>query len=212
MPQINSKSSLAIALSGLKGFEKPKVREEQYITEPEIAADVIWMILMREQLNGKTVADLGSGTGILGLGCLLAGASKVFLVEKDENAMLTAKQNYELLKSEGYKLGDAEFILSDINGFKEKADIVLQNPPFGTKDKHADREFLEKAFSTAGKVFSFHKTSTEQFVRAFAESSGFHIEGMLDFKFPLHHTQNFHTRRIHRIEVTLFALSNTKPQ
>jgi putative methylase len=210
MSKITSKSSLAVSISGLKGFEKPKVRAEQYITEPEIAAEMLWLMHMRGELDGKTIADLGSGTGILSLGALLLGAKKAFLVEKDEDAMEIAKQNHNDLIKQGFKLGEAVFVLSGINDFSEKVDVVVENPPFGTKEKHADKEFLEKAFSLADAVYSFHKTSTESFVSAIAKDNGFEVSEKIGFSFPLKAVHEFHRRQIHRIEVTLFRLERKK--
>ena len=210
MSKITSKSNLAVALSKLKGFEKPKVREEQYTTDSEIAADMFWLMHMRGELDDKTVADLGSGTGILGLGALLMGAKKVFLVDKDGEAMAVAKQNHNDLISQGFELGEAVFVLSDINDFNEKVDVVVENPPFGTKEAHADKAFLEKAFSLADTVYSFHKTSTESFVSAVSEDNGFKVAEKINFSFPLKAVHDFHRRQIHRIEVTLFRLEKKK--
>lgn len=48
-----------------------------------------------------------------------------------------------------------------------KADIVVMNPPFGTRKKHADRIFLEAAFQIAHvAVYSLHKTSTRTFIES----------------------------------------------
>ena len=60
-------------------------------------------------------------------------------VDNDKDAMKICKEN---ITEE-----NAEFALKDINEFKGDADVVIQNPPFGTKTKHADREFLEKALT-----------------------------------------------------------------
>lgn len=206
MKEITSKSSLAVALSQLKGFEKPKVRIEQYTTEPEIAAEMLWLMHMRGELDDKTVADLGSGTGILGLGALLLGAKKVFLVDKDEEAMAIAKQNHAKLAEQGFRLGKAVFVVCDVKEFNEKADIVVENPPFGTKEEHADKVFLEKAFSLADVVYSFHKTSTESFVSALSKDNGFEVAEKINFKFPIRAVHEFHRRKIHRIDVTLYRL------
>ena len=119
MEIIGSERQLAVALSKLKGFEKPKVRAEQYITDSNIAAKLLWHMFIGKSTAGKTIADLGSGTGILGLGALLMGAKKVFLVENDPDAMEIAKENYNTLKKE-YEMGEAVFVLKDVTEFNEK--------------------------------------------------------------------------------------------
>jgi putative methylase len=210
MKEIVSKSGLAIALSRLKGFKKPKVRAEQYMTEPEIAAEMLWLMKMRGELDDKTIADLGSGTGILGLGALLLGARKVFFVENDKEAMDIAKQNHEELARQGFMLGQAVFLLQDIKEFNKKADVVVQNPPFGTRQEHIDKAFLGVAFSIAPLVWSFHKSATERFVLNFAKDSRFRVTERIGFRFPLHAAQAFHRRRVHRIDVTLYRLEKTE--
>ncbi len=204
MKEITSKAGLAVVLSKLKGFEKPKLKEEQYPTEPEIAAEFLWLMFLRREIEGKTIADLGSGTGILGLGALLLGAGKVFLVDKDKEAMDIAKENYSWLKEQGFDMGDAVFLLQDIRGFNENVDFVVENPPFGTKEEHADKAFLEKAFSTAPVVWSFHKTSTEKFINAIAKDHKFRVAEKIEVRFPLKAAHEFHTRKIHRINVTMY--------
>jgi len=74
--EIASKSGLAVILSSLLSFKSPKIKLEQYETPSEIAADVLWNAHMNGDLVDKTVADLGSGTGVLGLGAVLLGAKK----------------------------------------------------------------------------------------------------------------------------------------
>ncbi len=197
-----SKSNLAVALSKLKGFENPKINSEQYGTDSETAADVIWLAYMRGEISGKKIADLGCGTGILGIGCLMLGASAVYFVDNDPDAINIAEENLGLLKLKG----KAVMEVADIKDFKTKADIVIQNPPFGTKEKHADREFLEKAFQTADIIYSFHKTSTESFVKAIAADNGFRITDKLTFGMPLKKTMPFHKKKIERIDVSCYRM------
>ena len=144
---IGSKKALAVLLSGLEGFQEPKVRVEQYTTDPEIAAEVLWQAYMKGDI-GEVSVDLGCGTGILGLGMLVLGAEKVFFIDSDKNALEIAKKNLEKVKSEGYIDGEAVFRCQDIKEFNEKVNLVLQNPPFGTKVRHSDKIFLDKAFKS----------------------------------------------------------------
>src|SRR3989344_4642463 len=157
-----TKSRLAIALSKIKGFNDPKIRLEQYITDSEIAAEILWNAYLEGDIEGKTVADLGCGTGIFSLGCVKLNAKKV--------------------------------------------DTVIQNPPYGTKDKHADREFLVKAFQISNKIYSMHKLSTSSFVEKIAEDYGFKIKKVLKFNFPLKKSYQFHKKKTEKIEVGCWVL------
>ena len=138
-----TKSRLAIVLSKLKGFSAPELLSEQYPTDSETAADILWLAYMNSDVKDKVIADFGCGTGILGIGCLLLGAKKVYFVDNDSDALAAAAANINGLKIRSDKY---EIINSDVNEIKLKADVVVQNPPFGTKQKHADKQFLLKAF------------------------------------------------------------------
>ena len=75
---------LAMALSNLPTHPQRDVSLEQYATEGDFAARWIAEIVQRGDLGEDTrVVDLGAGNGILGIGCLLAGAESVLLVEQD---------------------------------------------------------------------------------------------------------------------------------
>ena len=197
-----SKSALAIRLSKLKGFLQPDLVSEQYATDSETAASVLWLAFMNGDVKDKVIADFGCGTGILGIGCLLLGARKVCFVDNDPAALEIAKANLSGLNSGKYDLME-----SPISGVDLKADTIIQNPPFGTKRRHADREFLLKAFESADVVYSLHKASTIEFVRKLALSNGFQATHILRHSLPLKRQHEFHRRRIHRIEVACLRLA-----
>ena len=100
MRQIGSKSQLAVALSRLKGFAEPDVRHEQYATDSEVAGHMLWNAYMLGDIEGKVIADLGCGTGILGIGATLLGAGKVYFVDMDKKALETAKMSFSKVRSE----------------------------------------------------------------------------------------------------------------
>lgn len=204
MNQINSKSRLAIALSRLEGFKRPKVSQEQYLMDSEIGASVLWNAYLLDDLGGKVIADLGCGTGILGIGTLLLGSKKAIFADSDEKALTIAKNNILKVKSEGYLIGQAEFIFKDIKDVDLEVNVVLQNPPFGTKIRHNDIFFLKKALEIAPVVYSFHKSESKAFLERFSAKNNAEITHIWDFKFPLKATLPFHRRQIHRIDVSCF--------
>lgn len=205
-----SKSRLGIVLGSLKVFSEPKVREEQYTIEPEIGAEVLWNMAFLDKIEQKVSVDMGSGTGILGLGMLVLGAKKVYFVEADNKALEIAKKNYNFLKSEGLVQGKAVFIHTNIDEFSSKCDLVIQNPPFGTKMRHADRAFLEQAVKISSIVYSFHKSESKGFIAAFCADKGFRISHRWDFNWPLKQTLKFHRKRLHRVKVSCFRLEKEK--
>ncbi len=206
MSEIESKSGLAMLLSDLEGFNEPKIRQEQYLMDSEVGASALWNAYLLNDIEGNVLADLGCGTGILGIGALVLGAKQVFFVDSDEKSLETARNNVLKVKSEGYRLGKPRFICKDVEKLEMKTDVVLQNPPFGTKIRHNDVIFLEKALEIAPVVYSFHKSESKAFLQRFSIKNNAEITHIWDFKFPLKATFAFHRRRIHRINVSCFRL------
>lgn len=201
-----TKSRLAIMLSQLKVFEDASRRSEQYPTDSEIAAEVLWQAYMQGDIDGMRIADLGCGTGILGLGAALLGAKSVVGIDTDEAALSIADDNLLSLSDLVGKKLEVRFLEKDIQKFSRSVDTVIQNPPFGTGKKHADRAFLEKACSIAPVVWTFHKESTARFVERFALDRGFRVTHKLVFDFPLKASMPHHRKRIQRIKVGCWRL------
>ncbi len=202
---VTSKKELAILLSSLPTFETPSVALEQYPTPSDIAADWVWQMAMRKEVLGKIILDAGCGNGILGLALLLLGAKKVYFVDVDENVLKICKKNYKKIKDE-YEIGTATFKCQDISLFTTKVDVVVQNPPFGTKQKHHDKIFLEKAIKIAPLVYSMHKYNTTSFVEAVAKDFGFVVTNVWRFEFALKASFSFHKKKVQEIDVGLFRL------
>jgi len=209
MEQNMTKSGLGMILSRLKGFDTAKVRVEQYVTEPEIAADVLWNMKMQGDI-GKVSADLGAGTGILGLGIAVMSKGRVYMVENDKDALKALRDNARKLESEGLIQGEWIVVEGDVKKFKEKCDVVVMNPPFGTKVRHADREFLVKAFEIADVVYSFHKSSTERFAKAISEDNGFRITHKWDYEFRLKKTMKHHLKAVEKINASCYRFRRIK--
>ena len=194
---ILSKARLAITLSQLKTFATPDVGTEQYPMDSEIGAAVLWNAYMNGDIEGKRIADLGAGTGILGIGALLLGARAVTFVEADAEAIAVLRKNLDGIPT----TGTVEIAHADIGAFSGSADVAIQNPPFGTRKIHADREFLEKAFRVAPVVYSFHKATSAEFLEKFAADHQYAIAGNWLFDFPIKMSQLFHRKNIHRVKV-----------
>lgn len=210
---IGSKSGLAIILSRLKKFKNPKSELEQYESDSEIAAEILWNAYIRRELENKVVADLGAGTGLLGIGALVLGAKKVFFVEKDLEATKIIKENIiQIEENFGEKLlNKIEIINKDITLFDEKVDIVIQNPPFGIKGKrHADKAFLQKSISIADIIYSFHTIESKPLIQALSRDYSLKIEGYWEFSWPLKKTMKFHKKKIEYIKVGCWRIL-TKP-
>lgn len=216
-----TKKSLAIKLSSLKSFENPKQSLEQYTTDSETTALVLWNAYNLGDIRGKTIADIGAGTGILGIGALLLGAKKIYFIEVDVEAVNILKDNLKTLginKSRINKYKDKykdrsknyNIIKEDvrhINLSNLGIDIVLQNPPFGFKKRHMDRFFLQKAFETADVVYSFHNKKTLEFIREYAQKKGFVTTHIFTPKIQLKQTMSYHKSRIRHLDIIVLRFA-----
>ncbi len=204
-----TKSRLAIVLSQLKGFESPKVRHEQYITDPEIAAEVLWIAYMKGDIAGSEIVDAGCGTGILGIGALILEAKYVTFIDIDEEALEILKNNLKYVESEELiEPNSYKIVHSEIKDIDIKAEVTLQNPPFGVKQRKADKVFLEKAVMNTKIIYSFHKSESLNFIKAFCKDNKCDITEAFNFSFPLKQTYSFHRKRIQRIPVTCFRITS----
>jgi putative methylase len=202
---VRSKKDLEVELSKLKTFQEPSLELEQYATPDIIAGDWVWQMALKGEVAGKIILDAASGPGILGIALLLMGARKIYFIDKDESAIKLCIDNYNKVKEE-YEIGEAEFIINDITLFDEEVDIVVQNPPFGTKTEHADKKFLEKAFSVSNIVYSMHKFSTKSFVEAIARDFNFQITHFWRYDFPIKATFMHHKKPVVMVDVGLWRM------
>jgi putative methylase len=202
---IRSKKDLEVELSKLRNFKNPSFEMEQYATPSHIAGEWIWSMALNGEVAGKVFLDAACGPGILGMGLLLMGARKVYFLDKDEKVMESCVENFNALKAE-YEIGAAEFVVGDISLFDGEVDIVVQNPPFGTKEEHLDKKFLQKAFDVAGVVYSMHKFSTKQFVEAMARDFGYKLTAFWRFDFPIKKEFEHHKKPVVDIDVGLWRM------
>jgi|TARA_Y100000310_G_scaffold312581_1_gene360027 putative methylase len=178
-----TKKQLAIKLSKFEKIEDPEERLEQYALDPEVAAELLWRAYLNGDVEGKVIADLGCGSGMLGGGGLLLGASKVYFVDKDKKSLEICKKNVK-----------GAFVLGDVKEFNKKVDVVFENPPFGVKEKHADREFLGVAFKVSDVVYSIHKIESKDFIEKFSSDNGFIVDGVIEFDFVLGRSLEHHKK------------------
>ena len=212
---VRTRKELAIFLSKLKTFEEPDQRLEQYSSDGDSAATLLWQAMIDNNIDGKTIIDLGSGTGILGIGALLLGAKKIFFVDIDAKTYNILKQNLEIL-TENWEIDLTdkwEFINSNVKDLnlktKTEETTVITNPPFGTTKKHADKDFLEASKKLADEIYSMHKTNTEEFIQKFCKTNELKIIWAQPISFQLKNTLKHHKKHLQRVEVTIFHIKKS---
>ncbi|AEH24930.1 METTL5 family protein [Pyrococcus yayanosii] len=196
------KKELAIILSKLKGFRSPKPWLEQYRTPGNVAAELLWLAFTLGDLEGKVIADLGAGTGVLTVGACLLGAKRVHAVEVDGDALTVLREN---VSSMGFE-GCVQVFKGDVSAFAVRVDTVVMNPPFGAQRKGADRPFLLKAFEVADVVYLIHlaKPEVRRFIEAFVRDNGFLITHRLTTWLEIPAQFFFHRKRLARIAVDIY--------
>jgi predicted RNA methylase len=82
-------------------FPDPKIQLEQYPTSVTLAASIVLTALAKGDAGkGRTVLDLGCGTGNLGLAFAMVKSDFVYLVDCDSDALDLARENVEMLEEE----------------------------------------------------------------------------------------------------------------
>ena len=195
-----NKKKLELILQKCEGYANPKVELEQYVTPSHIAAELLFVAFLKGDIKGKIVADLGCGTGILGIGAKIMGAKKVLGIDIDKEAIEIAKENAKKMEVK------IDFIVGDIENFNVEVDTVLQNPPFGVKRRGADLMFLKKSIQISKVVYSMHKRGTREFIINFLENSGAKITDMVTVSFPLPRLYTFHQKDRKFILVDLYRI------
>lgn len=187
---------LAIRLSKLTPHPCNDVVLEQYATEGDLAA--YWMLAVDQldEFEGKIVADLGAGNGILGIAALLLGAQRVIFIETDEDALAVLRSNVASLERD---LADKADVVAAQVGLDDlplgNIDLVVMNPPWGVQRERADRPFLDTAFTSAAQAVHLLHSDRASHVEAVAKSHSWEAEAVLRTEFRLPPTYEHHSKR-----------------
>ena len=201
-----NKKELAIILSKLKQLSNPKAKLEQYQTDSEISAYLVWLAYLNDDVSKKVVADLGCGNGTLGIASLILGAEKAYFVDISKESIELAKENLASVEKEYNVKLDAVFLNLPIEQVSIKVDTVVQNPPFGVKNKHADKQFLEKAMMISNVIYSIHKAESSDFIYNLSSKYDFKIDNIREFNFPLKKSLPYHEKKLHNVKVACYKL------
>jgi len=90
--------------------------------------------ILQDEIIGKEILDLFSGSGAIGLEAISRGAEKVYFVEKERICVDTIVENVKSLRYEdkAYVLYEDIFkAFRDFNKNKKKFDIITMDPPYG---------------------------------------------------------------------------------
>ena len=170
--RIIRKLDLELFLSKIAPQPSPQAHLEQYTISEAIASTMLYIAAYaNNDIIGKTVLDLGCGTGRLALGASYLGAKNVVGVDVDRLAIKTAVENS--LKNSLAE--NVQWIIGGVSAIVGRFDTVLQNPPFGVQTREADRAFLAKALDVGNSVYSLHNhpQTDKQLIKKLKASEGF---------------------------------------
>ena len=202
-----TKSALTQQLGVVVGFDDPRAELEQYRTPPELAAHLVHTADLQGDIEGRTVVDLGCGTGMLALGAALRGPKRVVGLDIDPGPLATARENERRVatsSSVSWVRGDATRAPLCPTG----ETTVIMNPPFGaqTGNEHADRAFLATAADIADVSYSIHNADSADFVEAFAADNAGEVTHAFRAEFDLPKSFDFHEDDRRHIDVEVFRI------
>jgi putative methylase len=204
---VSTKTQLAQQLAVVAGFDNPRVDLEQYRTPPDLAAHLIHTADLQDDVEGRTVVDLGCGTGMLALGAALRGPASVVGLDIDPDPLATAVANERRVGSHtpvSWVRADATAAPLRGNGDT----TVVMNPPFGAQDgnEHADRGFLATTARIADVSYSIHNAESEAFVESFAADNGGEVTHAFRAEFSLPKQFDHQTEARTAIEAEVFRI------
>ncbi len=183
---------LEMTLQGLAGFSCPRPALEQYSTPAPLAARLLFLASSQGDLEGRSVLDLGTGTGVLACGAALLGAARVTGVEIDPSPLVVARENGARLEVE------VEWIEGDVADLPplvrdQVFDTVVMNPPFGAQVRHADRPFVDAALAHGRTVYGIFNAGTLPFLTTYIGERG-ECTDAIAATLTLPRTMRHHTR------------------
>lgn len=121
--------------------------------EPDDTASLRKMIVDDSIADGRSVLEIGTGTGLLSLVCLANGAKKVVATDINPAAVANARYNAARVELES-NLEVRQVDRKDPNAFAvikptERFDLILSNPPWedGKVDQPSDHAFYDPNFA-----------------------------------------------------------------
>jgi putative methylase len=222
--RIVRKLDLELLLSQIAPHPSPKPSLEQYTIPADIAATMLHIAAYSHgDIVGKTVLDLGCGSGRLALGAAFLGAKQVVGIDIDKEAVKVAFEN----SMKANLKEKVQWVAGDIEAIYGSFDTVLQNPPFGVQRRKADRRFLEKALESGKVTYSLHKcpekdrafikklkaskanvapVAPSPFLEEFIERRGGKTKAVYAMIMTIPHMFGFHTKRKHEFIINLFVI------
>jgi len=197
------KQELARTLQSVSPHPDPRAYLEQYTIPADLAADILFLACyVHEDIDGKFVLDLGTGTGRLAIGASILGAEYVVGIDIDRLALNVASESCKQLNLE------IDWLLGEVGSLRGQVDTILMNPPFGTKQPHADVKFIQIALKLGKTIYTIHKASTRQFLQRWLREHGADNTRVISTDMEIPHQFPFHTRKRDYVAVDVLRIKS----
>jgi len=194
---------LEILLDRLRSHPSPSRFLEQYTIPADLAARILSLAAyVYDDILGKTVFDLGCGTGRLAIGASILGANYTVGFDIDKVALKVAKLN----AVEAGVSDKVDWVLCDVAKLEGRCDTVIQNPPFGTGFRGADSIFLRKALEVGRTIYTIHKSETDEFIRRLVERYGGSISIAFQYSISIPRMFEFHRKKSYVFKVNVYRI------
>jgi putative methylase len=185
----------------MKPHPNPRIRLEQYTIPATIAADILFLAAFAyRDIAGKTVVDLGTGTGRLAIGAASLGARQITAIDIDPIAVAVARENARAAMVE------IDWIVGDLDAIHGGFDTVIMNPPFGTKQRHLDKVFLRKAIQIGRVAYSIHKSATREYILGYLKRCGCKVNAIHEYTLDIPRMFEHHRKRRHFVKVDSYRV------
>lgn len=194
---------LEIRLERVPPHPSPDPDLEQYRTPPKIAADVLYRGLAHGDITGRSVVDLGCGTGMFLAGAGLLGAASLTGIDVDPASVEVARATLHAFGLE------ADLHVGPVETLEGSFDTAIMNPPFGAQhaQRHADTAFLRQALRVAPVAYSLHLAETASHLGRLARDLDAGLERLAAYEFPLLHQFRFHRKEKVLVPVALYRFA-----
>jgi len=200
-----NKKRLEILLSKLEPRPKSRLRWEGYQLDSQSASAIINVASrINNDVAGRSVIDLGCGSGILAISAWLLGSRCSTGIDIDKESIRVSRLNAESVGAE------IDFIVGDINCIMGRFDTTLMNPPFGSWNRGADALFLEKSLEISSIIYSVHKRSqsVRRFIRSLVDSLGGEIDQSFEIDINIPRLFDFHRKKKYTVHADLYRILN----